>query len=415
MDELELLRVARPAWLEQTLASLTLGTALKNELRHQLEIFYSAVEQIIETGNPAWLDSILSSWAGSMKPPGIEEPSSSLSQFISKLMLASEQVYRETLSEKDALRLNSVMQRCFAYAYEKVALFETQMRINAVIEQLTQAQETIERLDRSKSDFITIAAHELKTPLTLIDGYASMLNENIRLRDPQSPDLELLKGIFSGARRMRSIIDDMIDVSLIDNDRLELNFQPIWFSQLFEHLRNELRVTLENRGLEFIIHPFEGSQEMTFGDPERLMQVFRNLITNAIKYTPDGGKIKTDGRKLPGFLEITVSDTGIGIAPEDQIIIFGKFGRLGDISHHSSGKTKFKGGGPGLGLHIARGIVESHGGTIWVESAGYDETSFPGAAFHVLLPLRNRPPDDELSRIYEPLMKNELPNGEKSS
>ena len=115
------------------------------------------------------------------------------------------------------------------------------------------------------------------------------------------------------------------------------------------------------------------------------------MLTNAIKYTPDGGKISLDGRKLPGFIEVVIRDTGIGIDPEDQSIIFEKFTRLGNISLHSSGKTKFKGGGPGLGLHIAKGIIEAHGGAIWVESPGYDEETFPGSTFHILLPMLQRP------------------------
>jgi signal transduction histidine kinase len=139
---------------------------------------------------------------------------------------------------------------------------------------------------------------------------------------------------------------------------------------------------------------------MFFGDSERLYQALRNIISNAVKFTPDGGRISVEGRELPGFLEVRVSDTGIGIAPENQSQIFEKFGRLGNPSLHSSGKTKFKGGGPGLGLPIARGIVEAHGGTIWVESAGYDEIQFPGATFHILLPLRQEPPDKKIARLF---------------
>ena len=107
---------------------------------------------------------------------------------------------------------------------------------------------------------------------------------------------------------------------------------------------------------------FPGCDEMTFGGPERLMQVFRNILTNAIKFTPDGGLIRISGRKLSGFIEVIVTDTGIGISPDDQQKIFDKFSQLGNISLHSSGKTKYKGGGPGLGLHIAKGIIEAHGG-----------------------------------------------------
>jgi signal transduction histidine kinase len=134
-----------------------------------------------------------------------------------------------------------------------------------------------------------------------------------------------------------------------------------------------------------------------------LYQALRNLLTNAIKYTPDGGSITVDGRLLSGFIEITISDTGIGVDISDQERIFEKFGRVGNVALHSSGKIKFKGGGPGLGLPITKGIIEAHGGAIWVESDGYDEINCPGTTFHVLLPIRKEPPDQRAAEIFRPL------------
>jgi signal transduction histidine kinase len=107
-----------------------------------------------------------------------------------------------------------------------------------------------------------------------------------------------------------------------------------------------------------------------------------------------------DGRLLPGFIEITITDTGIGISLEDQAVIFEKFRQLGKASLHSSGKTKFKGGGPGLGLPITRGIIEAHGGTIWVESQGYDEKACPGSTFHILLPDRSEATDPKVAKLF---------------
>ena len=124
------------------------------------------------------------------------------------------------------------------------------------------------------------------------------------------------------------------------------------------------------------------------------------MLTNAIKYTPDGGKITVDGRILPGFIEVIVEDTGIGISLADQLTIFEKFNQLGDVALHSSGKTKFMGGGPGLGLPIARGIIEAHDGTIWVDSPGCDEESCPGTAFHILLPDRNEATDPKVEKLF---------------
>jgi len=129
------------------------------------------------------------------------------------------------------------------------------------------------------------------------------------------------------------------------------------------------------------------------GDLKRLSQAFSNLLGNAIKFTPDGGTISISGRilkepdkGLPTHVEILIADTGIGIDPDDQILIFEKFYRVGAVELHSTGSTKFKGAGPGLGLSITKGVIQAHGGKIWVESPGHDEAKMPGSTFHVLLP-----------------------------
>jgi signal transduction histidine kinase len=139
---------------------------------------------------------------------------------------------------------------------------------------------------------------------------------------------------------------------------------------------------------------------MIYGDAERLYQALNNVASNAIKYTPDGGTITIDGRLLPGFVEITITDTGIGISAENQSLIFEKFGQLGRADLHSSGKTKFKGGGPGLGLPITRGILEAHGGTIWVESDGHDEEKMKGSTFHLLFPTRTEATDPMITKFF---------------
>lgn len=406
MDEIELLRMIRTIWVNRTTLALAKGAGVREDIRAQLERFFDLMMQVVETGDTAWLDPLLSVWSTSMTQTDLETGHSSLTEFIREIMLQTNQVCRETLDSDKALDLMGAVIPCFAHAFEKAAYSEMQVRVAYISNQLQQAQQNLERLDRSKSDFIAVAAHELKTPLTLIEGYTAMLRDT---RDPKtaSPiEAELVSGIHSGTRRLKSIIDDMIDVSMIDNNLLQLNFQPVWINRLLQLVKSEIEPTMKERSQIFEIFDFPGDGEMTFADPERLMQVFRNVITNAIKYTPDGGRISITGRKLPGFTEVIIHDTGIGIDPEDQAIIFEKFTRLGNTSLHSSGKTKFKGGGPGLGLHIAKGIVEGHGGAIWVESPGYDEDKHPGSTFHVLLPMRSEPPDSRMASLLSPLLTN---------
>jgi signal transduction histidine kinase len=406
MHELELLKTIQPIWLDKCAEGLARGSGLREQLRGQLEQFYSSLEQSMDSGDPAWLDPILSSWAGSFTQSDLEAKNSSMVQFIDELMLLTFRVTRETLDASQALNLIGAFTPIFAYAIEKSAQIEIQMKVTFISNKLEQTQQTLERFDRTKSDFIAVAAHELKTPLTLIEGYTAMLREN-RERHPLPPnEVVLLNGIQKGTERMHSIIDDMIDVSLIDNNLMKLNFQPVWINRLFSVLSEELSTAIHERSLTLTISPFPGSNEVIFADPDRILQVFRNVLTNAVKYTPDGGKISVDGRKLPGFIEVIISDTGIGIDPEDQPYIFEKFSTFGNISLHSSGKTKFKGGGPGLGLRIAKGIVEAHGGAIWVESPRFDEKDCPGSTFHLLMPHRSTPPDDRMAKLFAPLLQN---------
>ncbi len=124
------------------------------------------------------------------------------------------------------------------------------------------------------------------------------------------------------------------------------------------------------------------------------MQAFTNLISNAVKYTPDHGSITIQASLPPSqngeddqYIEVIIADSGIGIDPKFHELIFEKFFRIGDPQLHSTGSTKFKGAGPGLGLPIAKGVIEAHGGHIWVESSSEDEERLPGSSFHIVLPV----------------------------
>jgi signal transduction histidine kinase len=143
----------------------------------------------------------------------------------------------------------------------------------------------------------------------------------------------------------------------------------------------ERELTIETDGLDEL--------PTIMADSTRLYQALRNIAINAVKYTPDGGRIDIKARRIQGgqTVEITIEDTGIGINAEHQNLIFDKFYRVGELNLHSTGQTKFKGAGPGLGLPIAKGIVEAHGGRMWVESEGQDEKRLPGSVFHIILPV----------------------------
>ncbi|HSJ53345.1 MAG TPA: ATP-binding protein, partial [Anaerolineae bacterium] len=184
------------------------------------------------------------------------------------------------------------------------------------------------------------------------------------------------------------------DVSLIDIEVLALTMELTSLYHVMEMVYRDWKDVSRERKQNIDLHPFENLPYIE-GDALRLHQVFGNLLGNAVKYTPDGGRIDVWARLLdantdrPAFVEVVIADTGVGIDLEEQERIFDKFYRVESPDLHSSSKTRFMGAGPGLGLTIARGIVEAHGGRIWVESAGHDPVRCPGSQFHVLLPLRS--------------------------
>ena len=301
MQELEHLKSIRTIWVKRAVQAIARGASVREDVRVLLERFYGLLEQAVETGDPAWLDSILTEWSKSLTQSDLEGSSSSLTSLIKELSLLTFATVRENLPDQAALDLTGVLLPCFSYAFERAAQFEMEVKVNYLTEKLDEVTQSLEKLDRSKSDFIAVAAHELRTPLTLIDGYASMLKENLEQAGIPPYQVILVDGIQNGTRRLQAIIDDMIDVSLIDNKLMSLNFQPVWINRLISVLVEEFSNTIKERNQHLEIHPFPGMNEMTFGDPERLLQVFRNILTNAMKYTPDGGQISGRRSQAPGF------------------------------------------------------------------------------------------------------------------
>ena len=410
----KILKKIRPEWVEYVGRDLARGMEVRAGFEQQLDRFFDLLEQSVATGDPAWMDSILLDWAKSSTETNLEEGLYHVSFIINRMIALTIQVANETLTKQQSIDMLAAIIPVYTYGLGVVARYEMETRVAHISDEMQQVQKQLERIDRSKSAFISVAAHELKAPLTLIEGYASMMDD--LARDAGDSGMgKLLAGINIGIERLQTIVDDMIDVSMIDNNLLKLNFQPAQVGQIVAVLRNEVTPILQSRKLQIETSEFEGGRQWIYVDTQRVTQAIRNVISNAVKYTPDNGKITISGRMLPGFIEVVVEDTGIGISQEHQSIIFEKFGQVGSVGLHSSGKTKFKGGGPGLGLSIARGILEAHGGAIWVESPGYDEKTYPGSTFHILIPARTESADPEMTRLFDTLEKKFKPNVETNT
>src|SRR6185369_8106074 len=186
------------------------------------------------------------------------------------------QVARDKLTKQEALDFLAAVIPIYTYCLGVVARYEMETRVAHISNEMDKVQRQMERVDRSKSAFISVAAHELKTPITLIEGYASMMDDLMEQGKATNLD-SLLAGMATGINRLRAIVEDMIDVSMIDNDLLQLHFQPMQVVQMLEALYIEVEPAIAARKLTLMINEFVGNREWIYIDAARIMQAVRNV------------------------------------------------------------------------------------------------------------------------------------------
>lgn len=383
------------AWLEahqeqlvtSAIQQLSSRETLRQQAQGPVRWFFDSLIKAIAQEQQSRLESLLRNWVAMCSVPINGEPVG----ILPVLGVFKQSIWQEFLADPPdtALELAIRLDKVIMDAAEFLSKLEAAALFDEISHQLvTQRQPDHDPVESSKESFVSVAAHELKTPLTVIEGYTNMLQ--LEFPEAANPRAALMvQGIQSGVTRMRELVEDMIDVSLIEIGLLSVDLQPVWLRRLLDIVEFELSDVIKHRHLVLTIARDTIPSQPTVGDPERLLKAIQKVLANAVKYTPDGGKITISAHSLSEFVDITIADTGIGIAPDNLERIFEKFSVIGDISRHSSSKVNFKGGGPGLGLVIAKGIIEAHGGTIWAESAGFDENKCPGSRFHIMLPMRD--------------------------
>jgi PAS domain S-box-containing protein len=236
-----------------------------------------------------------------------------------------------------------------------------------VIRDITALQE----LDRKKDEFLSVASHELRTPLTTIKGYTQLLAQTVNDLQPDER-ATYLNAVLGEIERMMGLISELLDVSRIETNRLQIHAQAIEWLPFIEGRVSAFRVQHPARLIHFDVNAAETT---VVADPDRMRQVVDNLLSNALKYSPEGSDIDVVVASIDGYVATSVSDYGIGI-PRDEIPqLFERFHRARNVSSRYYG-------GLGLGLYIARAIVEAHGGEITVES---EEGS--GSTFTLRLPV----------------------------
>ena len=242
-------------------------------------------------------------------------------------------------------------------AIENVRLLQELEKRNVEIKEKSQQ---IEAANRHKSEFLAHMSHELRTPLNSIIGFSELLRERLfgELNEKQA---EYTEDILSSGRHLLSLINDILNISKVEAGRMELELAAFDLPVAIDNAHTFVRERATTHGVTLDVKVDERLSEFV-GDERKIKQILLNLLTNAVKFTPEGGRIEINARPINGAVEISVRDTGVGIAPEDQSRIFEEFRQLRSEHAHKEGE------GTGLGLTLAKKFVELHGGRIWVES-----------------------------------------------
>jgi signal transduction histidine kinase len=232
----------------------------------------------------------------------------------------------------------------------------------------------LEVASQHKSEFLANMSHELRTPLNAIIGFSEVLSDRM-FGDLNEKQEEYLKDIYASGTHLLSLINDILDLSKIEAGRMELELTEFHLPEAIENALTLVRERSGRRGIA-LAHTMDERLGEVRGDERKVKQVLLNLLSNAIKFTPEGGRIEVTAVAKDGLVEVSVRDTGVGIAPEDQERVFEEFRQVGTADKKAEGT--------GLGLTLCRKFIELHGGKIWVKSQVGE-----GSIFTFTIPVRH--------------------------
>ena len=307
---------------------------------------------------------------------------------LTALLLIGQKVSGEVISDEDvnvfqviAAQMSAALER--SKLYEEVQAFNVKLQkevdratknLQSANRKLVQANDDLKELDKAKSEFMSIASHQLRTPLAGIVGYLSMVLEGDygSLRNEHTT---ILSDVFSATQRLVRLVNTLLNVTRIEAGRFSMFYSKHDIVKILTTEIFELQPTANKKGVELLLDIPEGMDSLEIDADDKLREVFLNLIDNAIKYTASGFVRITIRPERKNLVHVSVSDSGIGLDPEDAKKLFGKFVR-------GSKSARIQPDGSGLGLYIVKKIVEGHHGKIWAESEGVGT----GSAFHVVVP-----------------------------
>ena len=252
---------------------------------------------------------------------------------------------------------------------------ERKEELQVVTDKLAAANVELKRLDQSKTEFISIASHQLRTPLTAIKGFVSLLLEGSYGTVPVAI-ADILNKVYTANERIIHLVEDLLNVSRMESGRLQYTYAEVNIHEFLNELRDTFVVTAKKKGIDLAFEVPEAPLPLAWIDRQKSFETVSNLIDNAIKYTPVGS-VRVRAEAHSGSVRISVKDTGVGISEEAMPFLFAKFTR-------GKESAKMHANGTGLGLYVGKSMMEAQGGRITVLSDGEGK----GSTFFVELPVK---------------------------
>ena len=277
----------------------------------------------------------------------------------------------EIIGAQSAIAIENALQ------YEEIKNFSQKLEkeVEIATYDLRAANQKLQQLDQAKSEFISIASHQLRTPLTVIKGYLSMLRDG-NFGKLSRPQADSLQRVYESNERLIRLVENLLNISRIESGRLQPDYQVLRIEDLVGSVVEELKTAAKRKEIKLTFRKPSKRLAVVTIDEEKIRQAIMNLIDNAIKYTFRGGKVKVSVSKEGDYVKFCVADSGLGVSQAELPNLFKKFSR-------GTKTPLLNTEGTGLGLYVAKQMVDLHKGKIWVESEGRDK----GSQFYFLIPI----------------------------
>ena len=383
--EIKKLETLYPQWLSETIQRISPLSTLDGNLQDQLQPFFQLMvhEPVDRMDEP--VRKLLTSWNTLIHSEHQEAISDGiLVKLIKEIFGSTAFICKTLIKEKESFvyfdLIMPFLLRCTELAHE----IEINTALSSRKSMVRPTEDNLTKLNLIQSEFFQLTSETLITPITLIEGYATMIDSQIESLPERNPELVMLsKGMKNGIQRLTSLMDEMSYLALIDQKRLVVSKQPISINQFLQKLDRDFKAALAQRDLKMSFH-INNTDQVIYVDVDKLLYALTILIHYSISTTQDMGVLEIITDTIQDKLQIQIIDNGNGLSTQQKSELFNKLKK----SDPSTQTVRKFSNISGNGLYIVKGIIQTHLGSLWVDSPIYENLDQAGKRFNILVPIK---------------------------